>query len=364
MIVFMMRIQQDDRTSEHSTESEIELEPESRTLIEPTDLSKTLIKFYDKPTYEPAFTYRCDPSGRSCICLQDWYNGPVCADLDREFDSTVRAGPQRLSRPPIRAMIEPQWEYLNRYEPGMYDCPGSICSVELANTDKFRDCIFVPLERRSVLNFSTVQRSDCSFPVLHIKLPTCVEVKEPRPFLASYGVKAGMMVTMMHGIPINTFKDLEQAERSLAAAPRPSNVLFCYRSTEPADERENAKDVFIFSGDKVGKGWEMQRPFAANPPGFVAPGLRAAVVLENFERWYPTYQGYLDRLGELYLNETDLVVGYKPVVNPRRHHHWVPLYYPDVPLESFRMPTVPAADRIHAVAWFSSECSPDYAPER
>lgn len=261
-------------------------------------------------------------------------------------------------------MIEPQWEYLNRYEPGMYDCPNSICSVELANTDKFRDCIFVPLERKSMLNFSTIERRDCSFPVLQIKLPTCVEVKEPRQFLSSYGVKPGMMVTMMHGIPINTFKDLEQAERSLSAAPRPSNVLFCYRSTEPADEKENSKDVFIFSGDKIKAGWEMQRPFAANPPGFV-PGFRAAVILENFERWYPTYQQYLDRLGELYLNETDFVLGYKPIVgNPLREHTWVPLYYPDVPLESFRMRAVPAADRIHAVAWFSSECSPDYAPER
>lgn len=260
-------------------------------------------------------------------------------------------------------MIEPQWEYLNRYEPGMYDCPNSVCSVELANTDKFRDCIFVPLERKSILNFSTYERKDCRFPILSIKLPTCVEVSDPREHLSSYGVKKGMMVVQLHGIPIMKFTDLETAERSLAKVPRPSNVLFCMRSQVPADEEENSKDVFVFSGDKINKGWEMQRPFLPQKPGTVS-GLRAAVILENFERWYPEYQGYTDRLGELYLNETDIILGYKPVTNPRREHTWVPLYYPDVAVESFRMPTVQAKDKIHAVAWFSSECSPDYAPER
>lgn len=344
----------------------VKLSLPEKSLVSMAGRQQALESFFSAEKYEPQRTYKCDPMGSSCVCLEDWtVDKPVCRDLDYMFKH-IETNPETNPRPKVTLKIEPNWEYLNRYEPGMYDCPNTLCNVELANTDKFNQCVFVPLKRLDKLNFSTHEEANCSFPVLSIKLPTCVKVSDPRQHLWDLGVRSGMSVVEFHGIPIYSFKDLEMAERSLATSPRPSNVVFCNIAQQPADELANSQDVFIFSGDKIGKGWELQRPFAANQLiNKPKAGLRAGIILENFERWHPTRQSYLNRLSQLWLNETDIILSYKPIFdNPRRKHDWVPLFYPDVSLQSFRMPALPAKDRINAVAWFSSECSPDYAPQR
>jgi hypothetical protein len=148
--------------------------------------------------------------------------------LGHQFDDNSAVAEKQK----VLVRVDPRWEYIHEFPPGMHDCGRSLCSVELKSNAGARGhrmwkaCNFVTFQNPADLQHIDVEEFvDCVFgPIMD---PSCVRIKTADEWARSLGIEPGKVVLSFNGIPMSRQKDYEDQLVILDNDPEPSSMVFC-----------------------------------------------------------------------------------------------------------------------------------------